>query len=768
MAIVPVAISLALVYAVLGSQGLDVRARATGKSASASAAIVAQLQRTEGMLQVLAGDPGIGRAPLDGNALDRARDSLRALGGSVGPIVAEARLADLGGVVRLRYMNGQASVPSSLLKLDPDFVAATLALRNGAVARSATFHGPGGEPRVSLARPLLVPGATRPTGVASFDISLPELVAAAAPNLGDGTFALLVDRTNGAIVADSRASALPGQPAPAGPADLPGKLPGIVAGSEDAWHSLLGEGWAAGSADVAATTGVSWSVVVLQPATAPAFPIALVGLLGGLAVLVVGLSMWMSRQILRPAEQLETSRSSLEPMYKAAREDSLQDALTGLGNHRAFQEELDRQIDWNRRYRVPVSLLIVDLDDLKLVNDSKGHAAGDELLQWMGRFITEVVRYADRAFRVGGDEFAILLPHTDTVNALEVGRRLLQRAAQPRNGSPRISFSGGISSCPEHATTRQQLYMQADAALYWCKRHGRGAIDTYEPQRDRQADQAGSEEMAAAVVKVAAERRLRAVFQPVVDLVTGEILGYEGLIRPTQPGFFSNPSEMFEAADAVGRTVELDAACFDVVAEAARHIPSDKIINLNLSPRTIEAPDFGVANILAALGQHGIDPRRIVIEVTERETVQDIGRLRRNLLDLQEAGIRIAADDVGAGNAGLRLLSQFRFDIVKLDLSLVQEGAQRDSSHAVLRSLRDLAGRWGAFVVAEGVETREQLRMVRELGLGAGQGYLLGRPGTSVQVTRVDLDALEAGGLVMHNPNAVPERLAEALETTAA
>jgi EAL domain-containing protein (putative c-di-GMP-specific phosphodiesterase class I) len=251
-------------------------------------------------------------------------------------------------------------------------------------------------------------------------------------------------------------------------------------------------------------------------------------------------------------------------------------------------------------------------------------------------------------------------------------------------------------------------------------------------------------------------------------MITGEILGYEGLVRPTQPGPFSNPGEMFEAADASGRTVELDAACFDVVAEAARAIPSDKIINLNLSPRTIEAPDFGVANILAALAQHGIDPRRIVIEVTEREMVQDIGRLRRNLLDLQEAGIRIAADDVGAGNAGLRLLSQFRFDIVKLDLSLVQEGAQRDSSHAVLRSLRDLAGRWGAFVVAEGVETVEQLRMVRELGLGAGQGYLLGRPGTSVQVGRVDLDALEAGGMMMQNANAVPERLVEVMGRTAA
>jgi diguanylate cyclase (GGDEF)-like protein len=767
MAIVPLAISMALIYAVIGSQGLDVRARASVESANVSSAVVAQVQRTEGMLQVLAGDPGIGRAPVDEKALDRAGDSLRALGGSGGAIVAEASLADLAGVVRLQLVNGQVSVPSTTLKLDPDFVATTLALRNGGVARSATFRGPDGLSQVSLAMPLLVPGSTRSTGIVSFDISLAKLVTSVAPKLGDGTFTLLVDGANGAIVADSRSSASSQQPAPAGPADLAGNLAGIVVGSEDAWHSLLDQGWAAGSADVAAT-GANWSIVVLQPATAPTFPIQLVGMLGGLAVLVVGLSMWMSRQILRPAEQLETSRTELEQMYQAARDDSLQDTLTGLGNHRAFQEELDRQIDWNRRHRVPVSLLVIDVDDLKLTNDSKGHAAGDELLQWMGRFITEVTRYSDRAFRVGSDEFAILMPHTDTETALQVGRHLLQRAGSPRDGSPRVSFSGGIASCPGHATTREQLYMQADAALLWCKRHGRGAVDTYEPQRDLRSDPAASEEMAAAVVKIASERRLRAVFQPVVDLVTGNIIGYEGLIRPTDPAPFTNPGQMFEAAGAVGRTVELDTACFDVVAEAARHIAPDKIINLNLSPATIEAPDFNVTNVLASLAQHGMDPRRLVVEVTERERVQDMGRLRGNLLDLQAAGIRIAADDVGAGNAGLQLLSQFRFDIVKLDLSLVQDGAQRDSSHAVLRSLRDLAGRWGAFVVAEGIETREQLHMVRELGLSAGQGYLLGRPGTNVQLARIDLDALEAGGLLMQNPNAAAQRPAVFQGPTAA
>jgi EAL domain-containing protein (putative c-di-GMP-specific phosphodiesterase class I) len=121
--------------------------------------------------------------------------------------------------------------------------------------------------------------------------------------------------------------------------------------------------------------------------------------------------------------------------------------------------------------------------------------------------------------------------------------------------------------------------------------------------------------------------------------------------------------------------------------------------------------------------------------------------------------LRIAADDVGAGNAGLRLLSQFRFDIVKIDLSLVQEGAERASSHAVLRSVHDLAGRWGASVIAEGIETIAQLRTVRELGLTAGQGFLLGRPIAMPALLSVDVRAIEAGGLVLERPTRLPEGL---------
>jgi diguanylate cyclase (GGDEF)-like protein len=478
-----------------------------------------------------------------------------------------------------------------------------------------------------------------------------------------------------------------------------------------------------------------------------------------LTLLLIAITVWMSRQILRPAEELDRSRSDLKKMYEVARADSLRDGLTGLGNHRAFQEELDRELEWYQRYKVPVALLLIDLDDLKLVNDSTGHAAGDEMLRDMGALIAESGRYADRAFRIGGDEFAILMPHTDVDGALHIARRLQERAMQAKRGGRPIPFSGGVSACPMLATTRSQLYAQADAALYWCKRHGRASIDVFHPVRDRAASQEASDELSAAIARVVTDRLVRPVYQPIVDLSTGKVIGFEGLSRPTAESGFADPGSMFTAAEAVGRTVELDLACLHAVIAGARQMPTEQMLTINISPRTVEAPHFSADALMALLGRYSIAPDRVVVELTEREKVEDLNRLQSNLGALQRLGLRIAADDVGAGNAGLRLLSQMRFDIVKIDLSLVQEGTERDSSRAVLRSLRELAARWQAYVIAEGLETASQLRMVRELGVAAGQGYLLARPMPEPNMLSVDLAALEAGGMVLSRPTALAERL---------
>jgi diguanylate cyclase (GGDEF)-like protein len=478
-------------------------------------------------------------------------------------------------------------------------------------------------------------------------------------------------------------------------------------------------------------------------------PIVAMVVLTSLSVVMIGLALWISHQVLRPTEALENSRAELQRMYEAAKADSMRDGLTGLGNFRAFQEELDRQIEWYQRYKVPLALLVVDVDDLNLLNESEGHAAGDEVLREMGHLIGQSARYADRSFRIGGDKFAVLMPHTDVDSALQLGRRLLATAAHPKANGHSVSFSAGVSACPALATSRSQLFAQASAALAWCKRHGRGSIDAFDPVRDRDADQNGTGELSASVMHAATKGLLHAVYQPIVDLASGMVIGFEGLIRPAPETGFADPMSLVASAASVGRSVELDHACIATIAREARGLSNQQLLSINVSPRFLEAPQFSVEWIVNVLAAEGIEPSRVIIELTERETVEDVVRLQRNLTLLQRAGVRVAADDVGAGNAGLRLLSQFRFDIVKLDLTLVQDSAQRDSSRAVLRSLRELAARSGSYTVAEGVETLGQLRLVREIGVTAGQGYLLSRPMAAPNLLRVDLNLIEAGGVVM-------------------
>jgi EAL domain-containing protein (putative c-di-GMP-specific phosphodiesterase class I) len=169
---------------------------------------------------------------------------------------------------------------------------------------------------------------------------------------------------------------------------------------------------------------------------------------------------------------------------------------------------------------------------------------------------------------------------------------------------------------------------------------------------------------------------------------------------------------------------------------------NDVYLSVNLSPRTLESDLFHPSDLTGIFSQHGMAPEQIVLEMTEREKIEDIDGLRRNAVACRKAGLRLAADDVGAGNAGLRLLSEIHFDIVKIDLSLVQGGVDHDPSHAVLRALQELASHWSATIVAEGVETAQQLSVIRELGITAGQGYLLGRPSPERHTERLDIASL--------------------------
>jgi len=445
---------------------------------------------------------------------------------------------------------------------------------------------------------------------------------------------------------------------------------------------------------------------------------------GTAAALAAGaLALW------RAIAPVVANQADLQVRYEAALADALRDPLTGLGNHRAFHEELDRQIAAALRYEVPLGLLLIDLDEFKAINDGRGHATGDRVLRGFGELLGVALRRADRAFRIGGDEFAVLLPHTDLEGSRIVARRLLTQSLEPTlrigDGEP-LSFSGGLSALPELGLGPAQLFSQADAALYAAKRGGRTEIRMFDPSMETH-DQSGAS--ISAVAEVIRRGQLHAVYQPIVAIPDGRVIGVEGLIRPTPPSPFSNPGQLFAAAEAGGHTTQLDLACINTIVSGARALPPDQFLSINLTPATLEASEFSSGALLAILARYEFEPERVVIELTEHQPLHDLERARSRIAACRRAGIRFAADDIGAGNAGLRLLSEIEFDVLKVDLSLIQRSESERPSTAVVGSVVELAARTGALVVAEGIERSVQLTPLLRLGITAGQGFYLGRPG---------------------------------------
>jgi diguanylate cyclase (GGDEF)-like protein len=736
------------------------------QTASAAADLRARMTVVESRFLGLAADVTL-RPLLDGISGPEERalasGAVGALGDEVGGLVVGACLVKAGDDAGISLLEPSAAGTDAGTGTDPTTTAPCPAslmsvveastARPGIISRTALGTGPD---RVATLTTPLLGGPKRDAGTLVAAISIPRLFETTPSAAAAAGSAILVDLASDSIVASSRmdgiedGTASSGGQRPVG--DLRVRLTGIMSGHPGTVRALETAGWVTTAAPVWSDQGGrGLGLVHIWPFTPPTTNPLLVGALVGFGVTVLLVAVVLAWTFLRPFDDLARSQSQLEVLYREAREDSLHDGLTGLGNHRSFQEELDRQLELFRRHKVPVALLLIDLDDLKVVNDGEGHPAGDRLLVSMAASIRDVLRYGDRAFRIGGDEFAVILPHTDASDALVAANRLRHFCLRPPAGERAIQFSGGISSVPQLAADRTILFRQADAALYRCKRSSRGTVGIFDPDRDLVPGDIPDQAAVLAIQDVIRARRLTPVFQPIVDLRDGAVLGFEGLIRPGPAAPFSNPGQLFAAAASAGRTSELDLACFEVVAAGSAQIDAHQVVSINLSPQTLEMEGFSASWLLEILARYRVSPGRVIVELTEREAITDLTRLRESVASLQNAGVRIAADDVGAGNAGLRLLSQLRFDIVKIDLSLVQEGVQRDSSRNVVRSLMDLAARQGAVAIAEGLETAEQLRALRELGMTTGQGYLLGRPGQNLGMASVDIEALASGALIVQN-----------------
>lgn len=723
VAVLPIAAVSPLVRAVAEEARVTHHERLADQAQNAVASFQREVSRIQAAGRLLLDDPAIAAAAApDANASENSAATSR-----LSEFVAGDGAEPSGGeVVGATLLNGHGVVSAVGPPLDVKSLPSQLAA-TGLAAVNGTGGGTGSGYRLLVVES--TEAGVKPARTIISTVSVPALLAASVPAAEMPGRVLKLSDASGADIAEN-AAAFDASALPSEVLDL---------------ATMVGHD-SEGRATIALPGLSGWQIAVSAPIPLVAMPVQALAALAAMLLLLIVFTVWMARQILRPAAALEFQRSALRDLYETAREAALRDSLTGLGNHRAFQEAVARLVDGARRYGTAFSLVLIDIDEFKRVNDTRGHAVGDQLLAEVGALISSTIRNSDAAFRVGGDEFALLLPHTDVGGAIVLARRLLQRGLEDRtHGGYRapISFSAGVTACPEFGTTRMELTAQADAALYRGKRAGRTVVTIYDPEKDHgHVDEGMRAELSSAISAVIEAGTLTPVYQPIVELETGRVTGYEGLVRVPKQSTFAHAGALFDAAEVAGRVADLDRAALDVVLRGARDMDDTVTLSVNVSPRTLESAEFSSTAFLAIIRRHGFSPGRVILELTEREAIRDPDRLRAALRGVQAAGVRIAADDVGAGNAGLRLLSQFQFDVVKIDLSLVQRAGD-DRTNSVLRSIVEMAQRMNARTIAEGVETSSQLRTARRLGITAGQGYLLGRPGTDRDLTWVDIAALE-------------------------
>ena len=743
LALLPATIGVVLTSTLSQESGLKTAADRARLTSTAATDLLVRSQGIETRLAALAANAELARltATSSGSERQLARRSMTALQGRDGSIVAGAcvtRVADkrMTVIAKDRTVGGQDETCAS---------GALLARAAKAAAGEVVRTQPPGSNNLLLATPIAA--GVGPDAVLAASINLDALLARTSSASTVAPTALLVDTHSAALVTGASQSVEDAGTArtPPAPDDLAAYVSGVLSDYQATDDKLARLGWETTVAELWPTINASSLGLIhvwpLPQSSAPTVIMLALLIVGGVAL--VGVIAFM-RGLIKPFRELEVSQSTLETMYREARQDSLHDGLTGMGNHRAFQDELVRQVKLSERDGVTFSLMLIDLDNLKVVNDREGHAEGDRLLTSLAAAMREALRSTDRLFRIGGDEFAVLMPDTEPEDAVEAAGRLRHYCLRPPSGERATPFSGGISAVPRFALEPSRVQRQADAALYWAKRHGRGFIEVFDPDRDKLHDDAGPEGIGNAVYDIARGRALTPVFQPIVDLRTGVVLGFEALVRPEPGGPFPDSEHLFTAAAQSGRTVELDLASLETVAEGASGISNDHILSLNLSAKTLEVKDFDSGWLLNTLVRYGISPSRVIVELTERDPIVDVKRLQNNVRHLSEYGLRLAADDVGAGSAGLRMLAEVPFDVVKIDLSLVQSGAQHAASWAVLRSIRDLAWRQEAVIIGEGVETPAQLNALQQLGIPIGQGYLLGRPDARPDARPLDLANLTA------------------------
>lgn len=406
------------------------------------------------------------------------------------------------------------------------------------------------------------------------------------------------------------------------------------------------------------------------------------------------------------------------------------DALTDLPNRFQFQQRLERDLRYIRKRGLRLALLSIDLDQFKEVNDSLGHTIGDRLLRAVADRLRECVRSVDMVARFGGDEFCVLLNPADHMPPAEaLARRIIEAISQPyviEGHTILIGASIGLCLAPRDATSAESLLKCGDLAMYHSKATGRRRALWFEPAMED-----------ALLKKRQIERDLREAlksdslaihYQPIVDARDSSISTCEALVRWRHPAKgFIPPSAFIPIAEETGMIVELGEWVLRQACRDALIWPPSVRVAVNFSPKQFQQPNM-VSLVRETLADVGLDPDRLEIEITESTLMQDTEDAAAKIGSLRELGVRLSLDDFGAGFSSLGYLNRFPVSKVKLDRSFINELGQSTKTHAIIGAVAMLTQQLEVDLVAEGVETQEQLALLRSKDVHLAQGFLFSAP----------------------------------------
>jgi diguanylate cyclase (GGDEF)-like protein/PAS domain S-box-containing protein len=413
------------------------------------------------------------------------------------------------------------------------------------------------------------------------------------------------------------------------------------------------------------------------------------------------------------------------------------DMLTGLFNRRRFEQELDRELIRGRRYDGRGAVLALDLDGFKFVNDSLGHAAGDELVASLAGTMRRTLRDSDIVARTGGDEFAVILPESDEQAALLTAERLL--SAISREGimlrgtrHAQVTTSIGLTLFEGEDLPAEDLLVEADIAMYDAKSAGKNRVCVYNRDEQRRERITARQNWMQRLQQAIEEERFVLYAQPIVPVCSGGVPRFELLLRMLDehgdlipPGAFLYYAERFDLIQPIDYWVMTQAVqmLHDYHSQGI-----DISLAINVSGKTLNKGAIG-EHLRQLLETHEIPEGRLVIEVTETAAIANIQRARELARYLRELGCRLALDDFGAGFATFYYLKHLEFDYIKIDGEFIKHLPDTYADQLVVRAVVDIARGLGADTIAEFVQDDETLALLRELGVGYSQGYHTGRPG---------------------------------------